>query len=209
SASHWRKAAGAAAPSAGASARTSSSSAGGRLASRLVTRGWASMPAAWLSVIPVRANSSMPIRQIAELIQCHWCNCLSQKDRRRAGLEGLPRMMPGDFDLSYWISKCETLSFPLPSIQDRKIDDSLFAWSPSPAMASCRPVYLRVRRGRGTAAGRGDRSYARLRRRGLRDGGAGRQGRQRGRVQGDARLHDADRAASAATARRADAPDAP
>jgi hypothetical protein len=32
-------------------------------------------------VNPVTANSSMPIRQMAELIQCHSCNFLSQYAR--------------------------------------------------------------------------------------------------------------------------------
>ena len=43
----------------------------GRVAVRWVTSGEASIFAAWFNVIPVMANSSMPIRQTAELIQCH------------------------------------------------------------------------------------------------------------------------------------------
>ena len=61
------------------------------MAVRLVTSGEASILDAWFSVIPVMENSSMPIRQTAELIQCHWCNVRSQKPRRccwRAGEAG-------------------------------------------------------------------------------------------------------------------------
>jgi hypothetical protein len=43
----------------------------GSVAVRLLTAGLASIFDAWFSVIPVIANSSMPIRQTAELIQCH------------------------------------------------------------------------------------------------------------------------------------------
>ena len=47
------------------------------------------MSAAWFSVMPVTANRIMPIRQMAELIQCHWCSCLSQAARAAGPLPGL------------------------------------------------------------------------------------------------------------------------
>src|SRR5690606_37988772 len=93
---------------ASSSVRSQSSSAGGRRAvpsecasspgrssagsssCRLSTEGLPSILAAWLSVMPVTENSSMPTRQAAELIQCHWCRVRSQKPRRwRAAAEML------------------------------------------------------------------------------------------------------------------------
>ena len=57
------------------------SSSGDIWPSRVSTRGLDSICPAWLSVMPVKAKSSMPIRQIAELIQCHSCNFFSQYAR--------------------------------------------------------------------------------------------------------------------------------
>ena len=60
----------------------------GTVAVMFSTSGVASIFDAWFSVIPVIANNSMPIRQTAELIQCHWCNVRSQKPRRCCGRAG-------------------------------------------------------------------------------------------------------------------------
>src|SRR5690606_30579110 len=64
---------------------------------RLSTRGSPSIVEAWLSVMPVTANSSMPTRHSAELIQCHWCSVRSQKPRRcwrpRSGVEAVRGVM--------------------------------------------------------------------------------------------------------------------
>ncbi len=57
-------------------------SASGNTASRVVTTGFASISAAWFSVMPVIANNRMPMRQIAPLIQCHCRNWVSQKSLR-------------------------------------------------------------------------------------------------------------------------------
>ena len=43
----------------------------GAVASRLVVTGLASIWRAWLRVMPVTANNTMPTRQMAALIQCH------------------------------------------------------------------------------------------------------------------------------------------
>ena len=80
-------------PAAGVAALSAASSGAGAVASRVSTLGRASIWPAWLSVNPVTANSSMPIRQIAELIQCHWCRCLSQKARRCEAAAGWESVM--------------------------------------------------------------------------------------------------------------------
>ncbi|MNV66560.1 hypothetical protein D3C71_1593180 [compost metagenome] len=50
----------------------------GKRASRLLTTAFDSMCPALFKVNPVTANNSIPSRQSAELIQCHWCSVLSQ-----------------------------------------------------------------------------------------------------------------------------------
>jgi hypothetical protein len=57
-------------PSVGKPLRTAISGAG-MVAVRSLTAGFASILPAWFRVMPVTANSSIPIRQIAALIQCH------------------------------------------------------------------------------------------------------------------------------------------
>src|SRR5690606_30190588 len=64
----------------------------GRRALRLSTCGAASMRAAWLRVMPVAVNSSMPTRHTAELIQCHWCSVRNQKPRLRWAVTGSLRV---------------------------------------------------------------------------------------------------------------------
>ncbi|MNJ56919.1 hypothetical protein D3C77_524870 [compost metagenome] len=64
-------ASGAGSPAVGGSSRNCWCSAAGNCSMRLMTWALASICAAWLSVMPVTANSSMPARQSAELIQCH------------------------------------------------------------------------------------------------------------------------------------------
>src|SRR5690606_18943894 len=76
---------------------SASSSGAGSTAWRLSTRGSPSIRAAWLRVMPVTANRSMPTRHTAELIQCHWCSVRSQKPRRcwrdRSGIEAVRGVM--------------------------------------------------------------------------------------------------------------------
>src|SRR5690606_8739999 len=76
---------------------SASSSGAGSTAWRLSTRGSPSIRAAWVRVMPVTANRSMPTRHTAELIQCHWCSVRSQKPRRcwrdRAGIEAAGGVM--------------------------------------------------------------------------------------------------------------------
>jgi hypothetical protein len=36
-------------------------------------------------VKPVMLKSNIAVRQMAELIQCHWCSVLSQSERRTPG----------------------------------------------------------------------------------------------------------------------------
>jgi hypothetical protein len=58
---------------------------GGTCAFRRVTDGFDSICEAWFSVKPVMLKSNIAVRQIAELIQCHWCSVLSQSERRAPG----------------------------------------------------------------------------------------------------------------------------
>ena len=50
----------------------------GTVSLTFTTCGVPSICAAWLRVMPVTENSSIPTRHTAALIQCHWCRVRSQ-----------------------------------------------------------------------------------------------------------------------------------
>src|SRR5690606_17619794 len=75
-------------PSRGVSSSRRSCRVWGSCSMRLDTCALPSICPAWLRVMPVRANSSMPARQSAELIQCHWRRVPSQKVMVTSRLSG-------------------------------------------------------------------------------------------------------------------------